>query len=81
MKKISATFTIIYAFVGGVVIFVTILSVDKFKDNIPGGLWGRIFVVGIVGLLLVLLRSFLLRFFCRKTVMAGDTEGRHTGSP
>jgi hypothetical protein len=81
MKTISATFTIIYAFVTGVVILVTILLADKFKDNIPGGLWGRIFVVGIVGVLLVLLRSFLLRFFWRKTVMTGGTEGRHTESP
>jgi hypothetical protein len=75
MKKVSATFTIIYAFVGGVVIFVTILSVDKFKDNIPGGLWGRIFVVGVAGVLLVLLRSFLLRFFGSKTPMTGSTKG------
>ena len=81
MKNTRITYTIIYAFVTGVVILVTILLTDKFKDNIPGGLWGRCLVIGVVFALLVALRSLVLRCFCSKDNIKGSTGSQHAESP
>jgi len=61
MKKYKITFTIIYAFITGVVMLVTGLVVDKFKAHIPEGLWGRCFVLATVFAFLVVVGSL-----CRK---------------
>jgi hypothetical protein len=61
MKISKITFTIIYAFITGVVMIVTGLVVDKFKAHIPEGLWGQCFVLGTVFAFLIVLGSL-----CRK---------------